>query len=307
MTSTQRDAISSPAEGLMIYNRTTESLQFNSGTPAQPNWYNTSDGLYSASNAVNCDANGFEGTYVNSGALTASEKFTVTITNNGYTNSDVTFLTGDLVLSGISGVTVNSVSPSSATILVGASQVVEYGLTGTPGSSGTLTGIWTNVGLTCTKTVDVINGAASFSLPITSIRVSTFDASQSADFQGVVDNASNQLTIDIPYTSGVGGYEAYTGTYVINNTGTGEGGDANSFRLTYPAGTFSSSGSITATIEVDGDGSFNVEKQLFGAQETLASLDFQVNGSSQGTINLDVAGGIPDKNFADADHKFIYL
>ena len=43
--------------------------------------------------------------------------------------------------------------------------MVEYELTGTPASSGTLTGVWTKLGLNCTKTVDVINGDATFTLP----------------------------------------------------------------------------------------------------------------------------------------------
>ena len=144
--------------------------------------------------------------------------------------------------------------------------------------------------------------------PQTALVVSINDGTPLVDIQGIVDNGSNQLTINIPYTGGAGSYEAYSGTYIPNNAGTSEGGDANSFRLTYPAGTFSSSGSITATIEVDGDGSFNAEKQLFNnIQETIATLDFQVNGNSKGHVNLEVIGGILDRNFADANYKFIYL
>ncbi len=49
MTTTQRDAISSPATGLIIYNTTNSRYEYNSGTPASPNWIpiisNTSIGL----------------------------------------------------------------------------------------------------------------------------------------------------------------------------------------------------------------------------------------------------------------------
>jgi len=38
MTNTQRDAISSPATGLMIFSTTDSVLQFNSGTPLAPSW-----------------------------------------------------------------------------------------------------------------------------------------------------------------------------------------------------------------------------------------------------------------------------
>ena len=257
---------------------------------------------------VDCSSGGFEGFYVNGIGFTSSNKFSVVLTN--YTASDTTmnFATGDLTLGGVSsGLTVSSVSTPSETIPSGGSKVVDYILSGTPSSLGVLTGSWSNSGYSCSDSVDVILGDALFSLPQTAIVVSVNDGTPLVDIPGVVDNGSNQLTVTIPYTSGVGTYAGYSGTYTPNNPGTAEGGDVNSFRLTYPPGTFSSSGSITATIEVDGDGSFDAKKQLFDVQETISSLDFQVNGNSKGSVNLDVIGGIPDRNFADANHKFIYL
>lgn len=302
MTGVQRDAIVDPALGLMIYNLDENSLQLYTGSSSNPFWFSLGN---SSHVMTNCNANGFEGTYVNGVALTASNTFSLTISNNSYNSTTIGFTTGDLVLSGVSGLSVNSVSPSSATIISGGSQVVEYSLTGTPGSTGTLSGVWTNSDLNCTKTVNVVTGDATLTLPETTVVVSINDGG--VDVQGIVDNGSNQFTVNIPYTSGVGTYEAYTGTYIPNNAGTAEGGDANSFRLTYPSGTFSASGFITATIEVDGDGSFHTEKQLFGIQETIAALDFQVNGNSKGQVNLTSVGGILDRNYADANHKFIYL
>lgn len=304
MTSAQRDAIVDPAMGLMIYNLDENSLQFYTSSSSNPFWFSLGS---SAHVTNNCDVNGFEGSYVNGVALTASNTFSLTISNNSFNSTTIGFTTGDLVLSGVSGLTVNSVSPPSATIEPGNSQVVEYSLTGTPASLGVLTGVWTNLELNCTKTVNVVTGDATFTLPETTVVVSINDGAPLVDIQGIVDNGSNQLTVNIPYTSGVGTYGAYTGIYTLNNAGTAEGGDANSFRLTYPSGTFSASGSITATIEVDGDGSFNAEKQLFGIQKTIAALDFQVNGNSKGNVNLDIIGGILDRNYADANHKFIYL
>lgn len=306
MTSVQRDAILDPAKGLTIYNLDENSLQVNTGSTSSPDW-SSFGGSTSATVTNNCDVNGFEDVYVNSVALTASNKFSVTINNNSFNSATIGFTTGDLVLSGISGLSVSSVSPTSPTIVSGGSQVIEYSLTGTPGSVGVLTGVWTKLGLNCTKTINVINGDATFDLPQAEVVTSINDGVPLVDIQGIIDNGSNQLTISIPYTSGVGAYDAYSGTFIPNNSGTAEGGDANGFRLTYPSGTFSSSGSITATIEVDGDGSFNVEKQTIGLLKTIATLDFQVNGSSKGNVNIDVLGGIPDRNFGDASHKFVYL
>ena len=306
LTIVQRDAIVNPAKGLTVYNLDEDCLQINSGSTSSPDW-SCVGGSPSASVVNNCNVNGFEGDYVNGLALAASHKFSVTINNNSFDASTINFTTGDLVLSGVSGLSVSSVSPISAIIVSGGSQIIEYTLSGTPGSGGTLMGVWTKLGLNCTKTVNVVNGDATFTLPQTAIVLSINDGTPLVDIQGVVDNASNQLTVTIPYTSGVGTYDAYSGSYTANNAGTAEGGDANSFRLTYPGGTFSATGSITATIEVDGDGSFDAQRQLFGIQETIAALDFQVNGNSKGNVNLDVIGGISDRNFAEANHKFIYL
>jgi hypothetical protein len=44
MTSTERDAISSPANGLLIYNTTLECLQINDGTSSSPIWNCASGG-----------------------------------------------------------------------------------------------------------------------------------------------------------------------------------------------------------------------------------------------------------------------
>lgn len=313
MTNAQRNAIVDATESLTIYNLDEKSLQINLGTASSPRWIN----ICSSSSATvtnNCNVNGFEGTYTNGVALMGSNTFSVTITNNSFNDIDINFNISDLVLDGISGISVSSVNPTSSTIVSGNSLLIEYSLTGTPTSTGILTGIWTKLGLNCITTVnveDALSGDATFLLPEMVIAASIYAVSPSGDdetnFQGIIDNNLNKLTINIPYTSGFGTYDAYAGTYILNNSGTGEGGDINSFRLTYPAGTFSTSGRITATIEVDGDGSFNVKKQPYNSQEVIANLDFKVNGNSKGFIHVDAFGGITDRNFNNADHKFIYL
>ena len=303
MTTVQRDAISNPANGLMIYNTDVQCLHINTGSPSSPNWNCLgSSGLEDL--AINCDVNGFEGTYVNGIALMGTDKFTVTLTNNGTNDITLGFETDDLDLNGVNGITVSSVNPTSATIIAGGTQLVEYSLMGTPSAEGTLTGVWVKSDLICFRTASVLSGDATFTLPQTILVFSTNDGT--INNQGIIDNSTNQLTVDIPYTSGVGSYNAYSGVYTMNNSGTGEGGDVNGFRLTYPAGIFSSSGIITATIEVEGDESFSIERQLLEIQETVATLDFQVNNVSKGNVNIDVLGAILDRNFADSNHKFVY-
>ncbi len=306
LTTDQRNAIATPAKGLMLYNITEDCLEINTGTPDSPNW--NCIGSNSLSTVINkCDLNGFEGVYVNGFGLTASNKFSVTVINNSFSTVTIAFNTSDLTLTGVSGISVTGVNTASATITPGGSELIEYTLSGTPTSLGELTGEWSKLGLNCTRTTNVVSGDAIFETGQIITVVSVNDGVPVVDIQGEVNNTTNVYTIDLPYTSGFGTYDAFTGTYIVNNTATGEGGDANSFRLTYPAGTFSGSGHITATVEVDGDGSFNAEKQLLGAQKTIASLEFLVNGNDKGSVALDAIGGIPDRNFSDPQHKFIYL
>lgn len=306
LTTDQRNAIATPAKGLMLYNITEDCLEINTGTPDSPNW--NCIGSNSLSTVINkCDLNGFEGVYVNGFGLTASNKFSVTVINNSFSTVTIAFNTSDLTLTGVSGISVTGVNTASATITPGGSELIEYTLSGTPTSLGELTGAWSKLGLNCTRTTNVVSGDAIFEIGQIITVVSVNDGAPVVDIQGEVNNTTNVYTINLPYTSGFGTYDAFTGTYIVNNTGTGEGGDANSFRLTYPAGTFSSSGHITATVEVDGDGSFNAEKQLLGAQKTIASLEFMVNGNDKGSVALDAIGGIPDRNFSDPQYKFIYL
>ena len=49
LTTTQRDAITSPATGLLVYNTTTNTFDYNMGTPGTPNWISLSVGSSSSS------------------------------------------------------------------------------------------------------------------------------------------------------------------------------------------------------------------------------------------------------------------
>ncbi|MCT4664593.1 MAG: hypothetical protein N4A45_05105 [Flavobacteriales bacterium] len=287
------------------------------GTPTQSGNFTTScsnSGLSCSGNRTvsapivtnDCNTNGIEGTYIQGANLTAANKFTVTINNTGTASSTQTFSTGDLSLSGVGGMTVSSVSPTSVNIPAGGSQLVTYQLGGTPAASGTLNVTWSKTGFTsCTKNQAVQIGNANFNFPKTAYILSTMDGSPQVNFQGVINNTTKKILIKVPYTGGVGSYAAFNGTYVANNPGTGQS-DNNSFRITYPAGNFSASGVITVTIQVNGDGNFNIKKLLFNAENTIATLNFSINGESKGNIILKGAGGIPDRRYSDPSHRFVY-
>jgi len=161
--------------------------------------------------------------------------------------------------------------------------------------------------LSCSKTKNVGVGDATFELPVQASLVSVNDGLPLVDIQGLIDNLTNQLVVNVPYVNGSGTYAAYSSAVVISAAGTGEGGDANGFSISYPAGNFGASGTIPVTITVDGDGVFNAAKQLFGVFETIATIDFQSNGDNKGNIVLASIGGVLDRNFADANHKFVYI
>ena len=119
-------------------------------------------------------------------------------------------------------------------------------------------------------------GDATFVLPIDK-KIVSFDAGQggTGDVQGVIDNVANVVTYSVPYTAGSGAYAAYTSDPISL---TGEAGDSNMLTISYPAGTFSSTGNIPVTVTVtDADASFLVEKQLgvyssFCRPSTLKSM-----------------------------------
>ena len=267
-------------------------------------------GLEAALNQPNyCTESTINGAMV-SGIPFSGNTFRLSFTNN--TGSSISGLpapaTTDLALSysGTGTFSVNSVSPAGTyTLANGASRTFTYTLSGTASSLGILTSNWAYEDLVCTKTKNIGYGEASFSLPATANIIAINDGA--VDIAGLIDNASNQFIVNLNYTGGLGTYSSYTSAVVGNADGTAEGIDANGFSISYPSGTFSSSGYIPVTIIVDGDNSFNAKKQLFGAITNIASLDFQVNGISVGDFNIEVIGGIKDRNFTDPNHQFVYL
>ncbi|MDC8107195.1 hypothetical protein MTQ00_22160 [Chryseobacterium sp. B21-037] len=296
VTKVQRDNIVSPVSGLIVYCTdcgvgSTGCLSLNLGTPGAPNW--SCVGSTTSSTVVTSECTGFSGTYTSGSALSGAS-YKVTVTNNSFSSATINFSSGDLVLSGITGLTVGtptfsggSVSGSNVTLTSGQTVVISYPITGTPGANGTLTGVWTKLSLSCTSSQIVGKGTARFTLP-QNLYVASVNLGGTGDVQGVVDNGSNKLTIQVPYTGGKGSYDAYTSAWISNNSGSGQGGDTNKFRVSYPAGTFSSSGSIAVSIEVDGDGSFNALKLLPGNTMVLGTLPFAHNGIYDGDIIIHI-------------------
>ena len=162
MTQAQMQAISSPPTGLVVYctDCSPVGIQvFNSAI-----WEGVCSG---GGMAANCDGNGFIGSYINGFTVSGgTNTFSITLTNNSFATTTINFAASDLVLSGVAGLSVGTPTPSSATLNPSQSQQVSYPITGTPTSSGTLSGTWTNLSLSCLRTKKVVTcGAYTNAVP----------------------------------------------------------------------------------------------------------------------------------------------
>jgi len=156
MTTTQRDAITTPTVGLIIYNTSTHKINFYNGS--SNSWVglavDAASAALEASTAVASFTYASTGNFVQD--LSVFGDYQVVITNNSLSDVNLTFATSDISFSGVSGVSVSSVSPSGAqTIAPGATQTVNYVLSGNPGSAGTLTGIYAFSSLSANANITV--------------------------------------------------------------------------------------------------------------------------------------------------------
>lgn len=312
MNTTKINAISLPAEGLLVFNTDSQHYQINQGSESNPNWLVLKQTDYQNVPAVftACDLSYFSGVYSSNTTFTSSNTFTVKITNNGFVDVDIPVSTSDVQISGMSGISISAVSGGpTVTIQAQQTQEIVYTLSGTP-SNGALNCTWQYMGLRCFKSINISTNILPSISSLQEVKVwSAIHTSPSVDHQGIIDNSSNKITVNIPYNSGgSGNYEAYTSDWVENHISKGEFGDINKFRLTHPSGSFSPSGGVLpVTIEIGDDGTFNVRKMAVESETLIVSLPFEVNGTTLGVVKLYAAGGILDRNFDDANHKFVYM
>ena len=151
MTTTQRDAISSPAAGLLIFNTSTQRINvYNNSTSS---WNEL--GLAGVAPTVASVLSSFTFTYDYLEGSPAYGEVEVEVTNNSLSTLNMSFATGDITLSGVSGVSVSAVSDSAEDISPGDSYTVTYTLSGSANSSGTLTAAYafSNLSASVNKTV----------------------------------------------------------------------------------------------------------------------------------------------------------
>ena len=292
-------AVTAPVNGMMVYDTSTTCIKFYENGA----WTDclSSGGSVASEVVANCDQNGFEGAYVGSVDLTADNIFTVTITNNTFSTTDISLDITDLVLSGTalgsgSAVTVSSVSPSSVSLSAGESELVTYNLTGTP-VTGDLEAEWTKINLSCVKTKTVGIGDATYTNPTNNQYVfSVNDTTLALDSQGILAIGT---TINVPYTGGLGAYTEYISPDVAIDAQYAEDGASNwTFGYSYEAGTYSASGSgdLVVTLIIKKDGilaTFDALRvsDIFTINFDFVNLPLVVNGSEKpNTIGLDEGG-----------------
>ncbi|WP_333661371.1 hypothetical protein [Chishuiella changwenlii] len=141
------------AEGTIMYDSTNKCVKYFNGNEWSNCLCDTCNSSSTPTVAADC-SQGFSGIYQQEVPLSGAT-YKVTLTNNSFTTANITFQTSDLVLSGVDGITVASVTPTTATIQPGASQIVTYNLSGTPATDGTLNGVWNKITLNCTNNIPV--------------------------------------------------------------------------------------------------------------------------------------------------------
>ena len=276
MTNVQMNAIATPASGLLVYctDCSTAGFYYYSGSA----WSSLTTSNANATTVANdCNTNGFAGSYIPSLAV-AGASFSVKLTNNtSFTNTTISFAAADLVLSGVTGLTVGTptgapaLTAGSITLTGGTSVIVTYPITGTPPAAGTLTGVWTKTNLTCTKTQVV-------SSTITALNC----AASSYTNRTASDNYDYYTTATVPYTGGNGGLypaQTFASTGVTGLTASLSAGN-------FAVGAGSVVLTLTGTPSATGEANFAL---TIGGQSCTLTAKIQVlsgfNGASEATAS----------------------
>jgi len=251
--------------------------------------------------SVVVSSSALNGTYKAGTAMTASNTFTVTLTNNSFSTATIAFSTSDLVLSGVTGLSVASVSPASSTLIAGGTVTVTYTLSGTPASSGTLSATWTKLSLSTVKTVTIPPNVVCASGQWSSV-------SPAIGTNGLRTGTAYSAIYSIPYTMGAGNLpaESYTSnglTFTLTNTNP----ISSSGNLTY-----SISGTYTGTDK--GMVSFTTQAGCtvkFGVTYT-ASYSFTIsstNGGNNGSFNVyqSYSSNDPSLNYASTVPSSVWV
>ena len=224
MTTGERNAISSPVAGLMIFNTTTVCLEINLGTPASPAWQAIK--CLGSITSLNCAGAALTGSLIpNVAASGVSVSVPYAGGNGGLYDAQT------ITSTGVTGLT----ATLSGGSLASGSGNLSYAITGTPSGTGTASFSLNIGGQSCALNLMV-------QVPIS---VSCTDAIRQGEMQPNVSYfSSSGVTLIVPYTGGTGA--AYTGETVSSTGVTG-------FTATLSAGNFAT-GSGNLSYQITGTG-----------------------------------------------------
>ena len=200
LTQAQRDAIQSPATGLMVFNTTSVCLEFNFGSPASPFWKSIDCG--GTVSSLNCDG------AVVTGIFTPGQAASGVSVSVPYMGGNSGSHPGQTVAStGVTGLTATLPAGHFAN---GNGNLV-YTITGTPASAGTASFALNIGGKACTLSVMVVLQPGSISSLNCGGAVITGTLNCNLPSSGV--------SASVPYTGGNGGTYAMQSASSTGGTG----------------------------------------------------------------------------------------
>ena len=233
LSTAERNTLSAPATGLLIFNTSTFCIEINQGTPSVPQWEKVKcrTGVISS---LDCSG------AVVSGLLLSGQAASGVSASVSYSGGNSGVHSGQTVTS--TGVTGLMATLSAGSFATGAGSLT-YAITGTPASAGTASFALNIGGQTCTLTLTAVVPGS----------VSTLDCA-GATVTGtlVPGQVASGVSASVPYTGGNGGPysgQTVTSTGVTGLTATLSGGN-------FASGSGSLSYAITGTPASGGTASF---------------------------------------------------
>jgi uncharacterized protein (TIGR02145 family) len=267
MTSTERDAIQNPANGLIIFNSTSGCPNYYSNNQWFE-WCGTGVSPSAAISALNCGSTSITGTLTSG---TAASGVSASVPYTGGNSSSYTAQT--ISSTGVTGLTATLTSG----ILANGAGSLSLAISGTPATSGTASFALTIGGQSCTLVIPVASVAAS---------LTTLNCASGATTGTLTSNtAASGVSTTIPYTGGNGGTystQAVSSNGVLGLTANLVGGTlaVGAGNLVYTiSGTPTSSGTASFTLTIGGQScSFTVSVQSALAAQYPANSVFCASG-----------------------------
>lgn len=248
---------------------------------------------------------GVEGEYIRGVALTNDNKVKFTLTNNSFYPVQGINLTSAVSITNANGQPVNVTATgqnlASVNIAGGEKITITYLLSGTP-EEDHLVATFDRINLVSAQNIHIGKAQGTIKDKVVYVFSHQYDGKT---FQGKMNNGTNKISFQIPYSNGRGNFSAFTSSSIT--TASGLGGDVNDISLHIPAGSLNGLGMITGEIEVKGDQEHLVRLLTPSSEYDIATIPATV-GDIRFQVKLVGTGGVKDKQYeANNGHKYMYV